>query len=160
MAIVSNAVQLANADLDYHCNQIQEWARDFLTLLSPEWHARDLVFSESEGLQPNYIALTDISDESRMLVIQTIPPNASKEQLQMVFALTSVIASLLLRLGHLDVGVALLGENRGKLFCHEGFVGKCHPAIGCSRIPEAPTQFNFSSIPGHVLRSSPPVVLN
>jgi hypothetical protein len=95
-----------------------------------------------------------------MLVLQVVPPNASNEQLQMIFALTSVIASLLLRLGHLDVGVALLGEHGGKLFGHDGFVGKCRPTFGCSRIPEAPTQFNFSSIPGHVLRSSPAVVLN
>jgi hypothetical protein len=95
-----------------------------------------------------------------MLVLQVVPPNASNEQLQMIFALTSVIASLLLRLGHLDVGVALLGENGGKLFGHEGFVGKCRPTFGCNRIPEAESQFNFSSIPGHISRSPSPVVLN
>ena len=78
----------------------------------------------------------------------------------MVFALTSVIASLLLRLGHFDVAVALLGEHRGKLFGHEGFVGKCRPTFGCSRIAEGPTQFNFSSIPGHIARTPPSVVLN
>jgi hypothetical protein len=62
----------------------------------------------------------------------------------MVFALTSVIASLLLRLGHFDVGVALLGENYGKLFGHEGFVGKCRPTIGCSRIAEASTSCDLA----------------
>ena len=160
MSIVSESVALAKADLDRHCNEIQEWARDFLTLLSPEWHARDLVFIEAKDLQPNYIALADWSDETQMLVLQVVPPNASNEQLQMIFALTSVIASLLLRLGHLDVGVALLGENHGKLFGHEGFVGKCRPTFGCSRIPEAESQFNFSVIPGHISRSPSPVVLN
>jgi hypothetical protein len=160
MPLVSEAVANAKADLDRHSNEIQEWARDFLTLLSPEWHARDLVFIEGNGLQPNYIALADWSDESQMLVLQVVPPNASSEQLQMIFALTSVIASLLLRLGHLDVGVALLGENGGKLFGHEGFVGKCRPTFGCNRIPEAESQFNFSSIPGHISRSPSPVVLN
>jgi hypothetical protein len=158
--IVSESVALAKADLDRHCNQIQEWARDFLTLLSPEWLARDLVFIEAKDLQPNYIALADWSDESQMLVLQVVPPNASSEQLQMIFALTSVIASALLQLGHFDVGVALLGENGGKLFGHEGFVGKCRPTFGCNRIPEAESQFNFSSIPGHISRSPSPVVLN
>ena len=95
-----------------------------------------------------------------MLVLQVVPPNASSEQLQMIFALTSVIASALLQLGHFDVGVALLGENGGKLFGHEGFVGKCRPTFGCNRIPEAESQFNFSSIPGHISRSPSPVVLN
>jgi hypothetical protein len=78
--IISEAVALAKADLDCHCDAIQEWARDFLELLSPEWRARDLIFSESQGFQPNYIALADWSDESQMLVIQTVQPNASNEQ--------------------------------------------------------------------------------
>ena len=159
MPLVSEAVANAKADLDRHSNEIQEWARDFLTLLSPEWHARDLVFIQGNGLQPNYIALADWSDETQMLVLQVVPPNASNEQLQMVYALTSVIASVLLRLGHLDV-VALLGENNGKLFGHEGFVGKCRPTFGCNRIPEAESQFNFSSIPGDISPSPSPVVLN
>jgi hypothetical protein len=53
MPLVSEAVANAKADIDRHCNQIQEWAQDFLTLLSPEWQARDLVFIEAKDLQPN-----------------------------------------------------------------------------------------------------------
>jgi hypothetical protein len=158
--IVSESVALAKADLDRHCNEIQEWARDFLTLLSPQWQTRDLVFIEAKGMDISYIALCDWDDPSRMLVVQTIPSAASDDQLKMIYALTSVIASLLLQRGHFSVGVALLGENSGKMFWHEGFVGRCRSVTGCSRIPEAESQFNFSSIPGHVSRSAPPVVLN
>ena len=53
MPLVSEAVANAKADLDRHSNEIQEWAQDFLTLLSPEWQARDLVFIEAKDLQPN-----------------------------------------------------------------------------------------------------------
>jgi hypothetical protein len=158
--IISKAVELAKADLDRHSSEIQKWAHDFLTLLSPEWQMRDLVFIEAKGMDISYIALCDWDDPSRMLVVQTIPSTASDDQLKMVYALTSVTASLLLQRGHFSVGVALLGENGGKMFWHEGFVGRCRFITGCSRIPEAESQFNFNCIPGHICRTASPVTLN
>jgi hypothetical protein len=158
--IVSNAVALAKADLDRHCNELQNWTRDFLELLSPEWHARDLVFIEAKGLNPAYIALSDWAEPSRILVIQTISPTASDDQLKMVYALTSVITAALFRLGHYDVGVALIGETSGRLFHHETIGAYCKITAGCPRIPEGKSQFNFSVIPGHISRSASPVVLN
>ena len=160
MPLVSEAVANAKADLDRHSNEIQEWARDFLTLLSPEWLARDLVFSEAQEMDIAYIALCDWADPSQMLVIQTIPVNVTKEQRQMALAITSVITAALFRLCHTDVGVALLGETSGRVFHREVIGARCRWTMGCSRIAEAPTQFNFSSIPGHISRSPSPVILN
>lgn len=78
----------------------------------------------------------------------------------MALAITSVITAVLFRLGHFDVGVALLAEDYGKVFHHEAIGARCRSTLGCARIPEAPTPFNFSSIRGHISRSAPPVVLN
>jgi hypothetical protein len=128
--------------------EIDGWAKDFLELLDGVKHL-DLVFSEAQGMDISYIALCDWRDESRMLVLQTLPVNATKEQRQMALAITSVITALLYRFGHFDVGEALLAIG-----------AQCKSTIGCSRIPEAASQFNFSSIPGHVSRSASPVVLN
>jgi hypothetical protein len=158
MPLVSEAVANAKADLDRHSNEIQEWARDFLTLLSPEWLARDLVFSEAQEMDIAYIALCDWADPSAMLVIQTVPANATHEQRQMALAITSVITAALFRLCHTDVGVALLGETSGRVFHHEVIGAQCRPTFGCPRPVEAESP--FSSIPGHICRTASPVALN
>jgi hypothetical protein len=120
----------------------------------------DLVFTEAQGLDIAYIALCDWADPSQMLVIQTVPANATDEQRQMALAITSVITAVLFRLCHTDVGVALLGESSGRVFHHETIGARCRWTMGCVRIPEGKSQFNFSVIRGHISRSASPVVLN
>lgn len=159
MPLVSEAVANAKADIDRVSREIDDWSRDFVELLDRVKHL-DLVFSEAEGMDIAYIALCDWADPSAMLVIQTIPVNATKEQRQMALAITSVITAVIFQLGHSDVGVALLGENSGKVFHHETIGAQCRSTLGCSRIPEAESQFNFSVIPGHISRSPSPVALN
>ena len=78
----------------------------------------------------------------------------------MALAITSVITSVLFQLGHSDVSVALLGGTSGRVFHHETIGARCRWTMGCSRIAEGPTQFNFTSIPGHISRSPSPVILN
>lgn len=78
----------------------------------------------------------------------------------MARALVSVITAALFLLGHSDVGVVLIGETSGRLFHHEAIGAYCKLTAGCPRIPEGKSQFNFSVIPGHILRSASPVVLN
>jgi hypothetical protein len=159
MPIVSKAIENAKADIDRLSVETDGWAKDFVELLDGVKHL-DLVFSEAQGMDIAYIALCDWADPSAMLVIQTIPVNATREQRQMAIAITSVITAALFRLGHFDVAVALLGETEGKVFHHETIGARCRWTMGCSRIAEAPTQFNFSSIRGHISRSPSPVVLN
>lgn len=159
MPLVSEAVANAKADVDRLGVEIDRWAKDFIELLDRVKHL-DLVFSEAEGMDINYIGICDWRDCSSVLVIQTIPVNATKEQRQMALAITSVITSVLFRLGHSDVAVALLGESTGRVFHHETIGALCRWTMGCSRIAEAPTQFNFSSIRGHISRSPSAVVLN
>jgi hypothetical protein len=162
MAIVSEAVANAKADIDRLTAEIDAWARDFIELLGAVTHW-DLVFTEAEGMDISYIALCDWDQSggcARMVVIRTIPAKAHAEQRKMALAITSVLTAFLHRFGHFDVGVALLADTGGKIFRHEGLAARCRSTLGCARIPEAESQFNFSSIPGHVLRSSPPVVLN
>jgi hypothetical protein len=131
----------------------------FVELLDGVKHL-DLVFSEAKGMDICYIGLCDWDDPSRLLILQTIPVNATKEQRKMALAITSVLIALLHRFGHFDVGVALLAEDGGKVFHHEAIGAQCRSTLGCARIPEAPTQFNFSGIRGHISRSAQPVVLN
>jgi hypothetical protein len=157
--IVSKAVENAKADIDRLSVEIDGWSKDFVELLDGVKHL-DLVFREAEGMDIAYIALCDWTDPSAMLVIQTIPANATKEQRQMALAITSVITSVLFQYGHSDVAVAVLGETSGRVFHHEVIGARCRWTMGCSRIAEAPTQFNFSSIPGHISRSPSPVILN
>ena len=159
MPLVSESVANAKADVDRLSVEIDIWARDFLELLDGVKHL-DLVFSEAQEMDIAYIALCNWADPSQMLVIQTIPVNVTKEQRQMALAITSVITAALFRLGHSDVGVALLAEDCGKVFHHEVIGARCLPIPGCSRISEGKSQFNFSPIPGHVLRGSPSVILN
>jgi hypothetical protein len=159
MPLVSKFIAKAKADIDRLSVEIDLWAKDFVELLDGVKHL-DLVFSEAEGMDIAYIALCDWADPSAMLVIQTVPADVIKEQRQMALAITSVITSVLFRLGHSDVAVALLGETSGRVFHHETIGALCRWTMGCSRIAEAPTQFNFSSIPGHISRSPSPVVLN
>lgn len=85
----------------------------------------------------SYIALTDFNDPTRMLVIQTVPLNATTEQRQIALAITSILTALLYRLGHYGVGVALLAENQGKIFRFESIAAQCRTTLGCARIPEA-----------------------
>lgn len=159
MPIVSNAIENAKADIDRLSTQIAAWAKDFLELLDNVKHL-DLVFSEAEGMDINYIGLCDWHDCSSVLVIQTLPTNATKEQRQMALAITSVITSVLFQYGHPEVAVALLGETSGMMFHHETIGARCKTTIGCSRIPEAESQFNFSCIPGHICRTASHITLN
>jgi hypothetical protein len=77
----------------------------------------------------------------------------------MALAITSVLTALLHRFGHYGVGVALLAEDVGKVFHHEMIIGaRCKSTVGCPRIPEGKSQFNFSIIPGHISRSPSPVI--
>jgi hypothetical protein len=60
-----------------------------------------------------------VSDPSQILVVQTVPVNATNEQRQMALAIASVITSVLFQYGHPDVAVALLGETSRRVFHHE-----------------------------------------
>jgi hypothetical protein len=157
--IISEAVLNAKADIDRRTTEIDAWAKDFVELLDGVKHL-DLVFTETAGMHPAYIALCDWDNPSQLLVVQTIPLAASEHQLKTARALVSVLTAVLYQLGHSDVAVALLAEDGGKVFHHETIGARCLPIPGCSRIPEGKSQFNFSSIPGHVLCSSPSLVLN
>jgi len=157
--LVSEAVANAKADVGRLSVEIDDWAEDFVELLGAVTHL-DLVFTETAGMQPAYIALCDWDDPSQLLIVQTIPLAASEHQLKMARALVSVITSVLFRLGHSDVAVALIDETSGRLFHHEAIGAYCKLIAGCPRIPEGKSQFNFSVIPGHICRSALPVVLN
>jgi hypothetical protein len=159
MPLVSEAVVNAKLDIDRLISEIDGWARDFVDLLDRVKHL-DLVFTETAGMHPAYIALCDWADPAQLLVVQTIPISADEDQLKMARAIVSVITAVLFRFGHFDVGVALLAEDGGKVFHHEVIGAQCKSTIGVPRIPEAPTQFNFSSIRGHISRSASPVVLS
>jgi hypothetical protein len=159
MPLVSEAVANAKADVDRLSVEIDIWAKDYVELLGAVTHL-DLVFTETAGMHPAYIALCDWDNPSQLLIVQTIPLAASEHQLKMARALVSVITSVLFRLGHSDVGVALLAEDVGKVFHHEVIGAYCKLTAGCPRMPEGKSQFNFSVIPGHISRSPSPVVLN
>jgi hypothetical protein len=62
----------------------------FVELLDGVKHL-DLVFSEAKGMDICYIGLCDWDDPSRLLILQTIPVNATKEQRKMALAITSVL---------------------------------------------------------------------
>ena len=157
MSIVSESVAKAKADIDRQRPEIERWAHDFIELLDRVKHL-DLVFTEAEGMAISYIALCQWDDPSRMVVIETIPPTQTAEQQKKTLATTSVIAALLL--GHEGVAVALLADDVGKMFRFEGIAGCCKSIRGCARVPEAKSQFDFSSIPGHVMRGLTSVTRN
>jgi hypothetical protein len=159
MSIVSESVAKAKADIDSQRPEIDRWSHDFIELLDRVTDL-DLVFTEAGGLEINYLALCEWADSSRMVIIETIPPNQTVEQRKKTLAKGSVIASLLHKFGHSDVAVALLADDVGKMFRFEGIAGCCKSIRGCSRVPEAASQFDFSSIPGHVMRSASSAILN
>jgi hypothetical protein len=72
MPIVSEAVANAKAHIDRLGPEIEAWTDNFLELLDNVTHL-DLVFQETEAMNPNYLALCDWNDSSRMEVINTIP---------------------------------------------------------------------------------------
>jgi hypothetical protein len=160
MPISSEAVANAKSNIDRLGPEIEEWTNNFLELLDGVRNM-DLVFQEAEGMDLNYVALCEWSEPSRLTILQTIPATQTAEQRNRTLATTSVIAALLQKFGHFDVAVALLANDVGKVFRCEGISGRCRATMGCSRISEAASQFDFSSIPGHVTRSSTPrAVLN
>src|SRR5271154_4061155 len=57
---------------------------------------------------------------------------------------------ILLRLG--ECLALLFADDGGRMFRHEDLAGRCLSIPGCSQIPESKSQFNFSSIPGHISR--------
>jgi hypothetical protein len=141
-------VRKAQADLTRLNAAIDEWTNDFLELLGNVAPTKDLVFQEAGELAINFLALCG-GDSSNLIVIEEIPPTQAAEQRKRTLAKTSVIAAALYNLGHRDVAVALLADNEGKLFKYEGFCGRARTIRGCSRMPEAPSQVDFSAIPGH-----------
>jgi hypothetical protein len=149
MPIVSEAVANAKADIDRLCPEIEEWTNNFLELLDRVRNL-DLVFQEAEGMDLNYVALCEWSDPSRMMAIQTVPSAQTAAQRKETLATTSVIAAVLHKFGHFEVAVALLGDNVGKMFRHEGLAGRWRSVRGCSRAQSTKSRFDFSSILGHV----------
>lgn len=81
MPLVSESVANAKADIDRLSREIDGWAKDFVKLLDGVKHL-DLVFSEAQGMDINYIGICDWHDCSSVLVIQTLPVNTTKEQRQ------------------------------------------------------------------------------
>jgi hypothetical protein len=154
MPIISEAVANAKSDIDRLGPEIEKWTDNFLELLGNVTHL-DLVFQEADAMEPNYLALCDWHDSSRTEVIRTISASQTAEQRKKTLAMTSVIAAMLHTFGHLDVAVALLADDVGKMFRHEGIVGRSRTIRGCGRVPAASSQFDFSSIPGRTLRAFP-----
>ena len=159
MAIVSEAVANAESDIARLGPEIEACTNSFIELLSNVANL-DLVFEESGKMDLNYLALCEWDDSSRMVVIQTIPPAQTAEQRKRTLASTSCLAAMLHKFGHQDVAVALLGENGGRMFRHEGLVGRCRLIEGCSRIPTPESKFDFSSISGHIARGTYPALAN
>jgi hypothetical protein len=150
MAIVSEAVANAKSDIARLGPEIETWTDYFLELFDNVTHL-DLVFEEAGKMDLNYVALCDWNDSSRLEVIHTIPAKQTADQRKKTLAMTSVIVAMLHTFGHLEVAVALLADEVGKAFRHEGVAGRSRPIRGCGRVPAPHSQSDFSAIPGHVL---------
>jgi hypothetical protein len=155
MAIVSEAVANAEAEIARLGPDIEEWTNTFVELLDNVTNL-DLVFREADKLDLNYIALCPWNDPSNLVIVRAIPQLQTAEERKRTLATTSILTALLHRLGYLDVAVALLADDVGKAFRHEGFVGHCRSIGGCSRVPTIESKFDFSSISGHIARGTFP----
>jgi hypothetical protein len=149
MSIVSAAA----ADVARLTAEINGWTENFLKLFD-RVHKCDLVFEEAEAMSINWVGLCRWDDPTGIVVIETIPPNQTTNQRKQILAKTSVIAALLHELGHVDIAIALLADDVGKMFKHEGYVGRSLPIPGCSRADELGSEFDFSAIPGHIQQRS------
>jgi hypothetical protein len=148
MPIVSEIVLKAQADLIRLNTSIVEWTDKYLELLGNVAQT-DLVFQEAGALTINFVALCLWDHPSNLVVIHVIRPGQTEESHKRTLAMTSVMAAALYDLGHKHVSVALLADDLGKAFRHEGLAGHCQTIRGCSQAPETPSQMDFSSIPGH-----------
>jgi hypothetical protein len=148
MPLLFEAVSNARADIDRLSPEIEGWTNDFLELLQSVTNL-DLIFQEAKTMDLNYVALCRWDDPSNLTVIQTIPATQTTEERKRTLATTSILAAVLHASGHHDVAVALLSDNEGKMFRHEGIVGRCRAIRGCGRVPLASSRFDFSSIHGH-----------
>jgi hypothetical protein len=156
MPLVSEVVANAKADIDRLDPEIEEWTNDFLELLQNVTNF-DLVFQEAQTMDLNYVALCRWDDPSNLTVIQTLPATQTTQERKRTLATTSILAAFLYESGHCDIAVALLSDHEGKMFRHEGLVGRSRAIRGCGRVPIASSQFDFSSIRGHVLKVAPPM---
>jgi hypothetical protein len=143
-----STVSTAAADVARLTPEIDGWTENFLRLFD-RVRKCDLVFEEAEDMSINWVGLCRWDDPTEILVIETIPSNQTTEQRKQILAKTSVIAALLRELGYVEIAVALLADDVGKIFRHEGLFGHCRTIRGCSRAPETPSQPDFSSIPNH-----------
>jgi hypothetical protein len=155
MPIVSEAVVNAKADIDRLGPEIEGWTNDFVELLGNVTNL-DLVFQEAETMDLNYMALYRWDDPSNLVVMQTLPATQTVEERKRTMAMTSILVAFLHESGHEGVAVVLLSDNEGKMFRHEGIVGRSRSILGCVRISAASSRFDFSSISGHVERSIVP----
>jgi hypothetical protein len=144
MPIISKAVASAKADIDRLGPEIEKWTDEFIELLGNVTHL-DLVFQETAAINPNYLALCDWGDSSRLEVIHTIAAKQTAEQRKKTLAMTSVITAMLHTFGHFEVAVVLLGDEVGKTFRHEGLTGHCRTIRGCSHTPLLKPNLNFAS---------------
>jgi hypothetical protein len=148
MPIVSEAVANAKLDIDRLSPEIEGWTDDFLELLQNVTNL-DLVFQEAKTMDLNYVALCRWDDPSSLTVIQTLPATQTTEERNRTLATTSILAAFLYEFGHSDVAIALLSDSEGRMFRHDGIVGRSRAIRGCGRVPLVPPRFDFSSIPGH-----------
>jgi hypothetical protein len=155
MAIVSEAVANAEADIARLGPEIEEWTNNFLELLANVTKL-DLIFQEAETMDLNYVALCQWDDPSNLVVVQSIPMKLTAEQRKRILATTSVLAAMLHKFGHDDVAVVLLGDDVGKMFRHEAIVGRSRAVPGCSRVSSPKATVDFSSIRGHREYGVPP----
>jgi len=130
---VSEAVTDAKADLGDLGPQITTWVDDFIELLD-RVSRLDLVFQEVDKMDLNYVALCPWDDPSNLVIIHTVPQTQTAEQRKRTLATASILAALLHRLGYFDVAVALLADDIGKIFRHEGIVGHSKTIRGCPRV--------------------------